>query len=154
PYVLTAVDNATDGPTGLPVISGGGKKGAADNLTIVGNGDTIERSTASGTPVFRLFDVALGAALTLNNLRLQNGYELGPGSSAEGGALFNQGSLVLSAVTVQNNGAVGSDGKPGTTKDNAGVGADGAGGGIWSSGALTCENGTVIQNNYAFGGKG
>src|SRR5262249_47676099 len=46
PYVLTAVDNQTDGPTGLPVISGGKKP---DSLTIVGNGDTIERSTASGT---------------------------------------------------------------------------------------------------------
>src|SRR5262245_60268414 len=41
PYVLTAVDNTTDGATGLPVISS--NKG--DNLTIVGNGDTIERST-------------------------------------------------------------------------------------------------------------
>ncbi len=44
PYVLTAVNNATDGATGLPVLA---KK---DNLTIVCNGDTIERSTASGTP--------------------------------------------------------------------------------------------------------
>jgi hypothetical protein len=155
PYVLTAVDNSTDGPTGLPVISGGGKKGAADNLTIVGNGDAIERSTASGTPDFRLFDVALGASLTLNNLTLQGGHELGSGSSAEGGGLFNQGTLVLSAVTVQNNGAVGSDGIPGTNKNNpGGAGADAAGGGIWSSGALTCENGTVIQNNVAQGGHG
>src|SRR6516162_9522329 len=130
PYVLTAVDNTTDGPTGLLVISGGGMKVAADNLTIVGNGDTIERSTASGTPDFRLFDVALGAALTLNNLTLQNGYELGSGSSAEGGGLFNQGTLVLSAVTVQSNEAIGSDGTPGTNKNNpGGAGADGAGGG-------------------------
>jgi hypothetical protein len=154
PYVLTAVDNATDGPTGLPVISGGGKKVAADSLTIVGSGDTIERSTASGTPDFRLFDVALGAALTLNNLTLQNGHELGSGSSAEGGALFNQGSLVLSAVTVQNNGVVGSVGKPSTNKNNGGAGADAAGGAIWSSGALTCANGTVIQDNFAMGGNG
>ena len=152
PYILTAVDNKTDGPTGLPVISGGNK---ADNLTIVGNGDTIERSTASGTPDLRLLDVASGASLTLNNLTLQNGYELGSGSSAEGGAIFNQGTLVLSAVTVQNNGAVGSAGKDGTNKDNAGAGADAAGGGIWSSGSLTCENGTVIQgSNFAAGGNG
>ncbi len=45
PYVLATVNNSKDGPTGLPVISGGSK---ADNLTIVGNGDTIERSTAGG----------------------------------------------------------------------------------------------------------
>src|ERR1022692_1468369 len=48
PYVLTAVNNTTTGygllyfaygNTGLPVIA------AKDNLTILGNGDTIERST-------------------------------------------------------------------------------------------------------------
>src|SRR5215831_19390314 len=45
PYILTAVDNTTNGATGLPIIAA--NKG--DNLTIVGNGDTIERSTAAGT---------------------------------------------------------------------------------------------------------
>src|SRR5262249_50707974 len=67
PYVLTGVDNSTDGATGLPVIA------ANDSLTIAGNGDTIERSTASGTPAFRLFDVASGAVLVLQNLTLANG---------------------------------------------------------------------------------
>ena len=41
PYVLTTVDNPTNGLTGLPVISGANKP---DNLTIIGNGDTIEWS--------------------------------------------------------------------------------------------------------------
>ena len=45
-FDLTAVNNTTNGANGLPVISG--KMG--DNLTIVGNGDTIERSTAAGRP--------------------------------------------------------------------------------------------------------
>jgi hypothetical protein len=151
PYVLSQVDNTVDGPTALPVISGGTK---ADILTIIGNGDNIERSTASGMPDFRLFDVASGASLTLNNLTLQNGLEFGSGSSAEGGAIYNQGTLVLSAVTVQNNSALGSAGQNQTTKINAGAGADAAGGGIWSSGSLTCDNGTVILNNEAAGGKG
>ena len=53
-YDLTAVNNTTDGATGLPVI----KRGA---LTVVGNGDTIER--ASGAPSFRLFDVAQRAVV-------------------------------------------------------------------------------------------
>src|SRR2546423_3982524 len=66
-FDLTAVNNTTDGANGLPVISG--KKGA-DNLTIIGNGDTIERSTAAGTPAFRLFDVATGNTLTLQNMTL------------------------------------------------------------------------------------
>ena len=95
PYVLSAVNNSTDGPTALPVI----KKG--DNLTIVGNGNTID---AAGHG--RLFDVAGGASLTLQNVTLQNGealYAKATDNSAEGGAIFNQGTLDLSGVTVQNN---------------------------------------------------
>src|SRR5262249_3505405 len=53
-FDLTAVNNTVNGANGLPVI--GASK--AVNLTIVGNGDTIDRSTAAGTPAFRLFDVA------------------------------------------------------------------------------------------------
>jgi hypothetical protein len=83
PYVLTAADNSTDGATGLPVIA---KK---DTLTIIGNGDTIERSMASGTADFRLFDVANGASLTLQNLTLQNGLAFGSGASVDGGAIYN-----------------------------------------------------------------
>jgi hypothetical protein len=139
PYVLTAVDNTTDGANGLPVIA---KK---DTLTMIGNGDTIERSTASGTPAFRLLDVASGASLTLQNLTLQNGLALGSGSAAEGGAIYNQGTLVLSAVTVQNNLAQGSGDK------SAGPAA---GGGIWSGSSLTLENGTLLQNNQAIGAPG
>src|SRR5437868_4290565 len=57
-FTLNAVDNTTDGPAGLPVIA------ANENLTILGSGDTIERSSATGTPAFRLFDVPAGASLT------------------------------------------------------------------------------------------
>jgi hypothetical protein len=142
PYVLTAVDNTTDGATGLPLIA---KK---DTLTIIGNGDTIERSTASGTPAFRLFDVPCGASLTLQNLTLQNGLAFGSGVSADGGAIYNQGALVLSAVTVQSNTAHGSDGATGR------AGQDGSGGGVWSGSSLTLENGTLVQNNQAIGGAG
>src|SRR5262249_20331191 len=60
-FALTAVDNKTDGPTGLPVIQKG------NNLTIVGNGDVLVRSNTSGAPTYRLLDVAGGGALTLVN---------------------------------------------------------------------------------------
>ena len=158
PYVVTAADNSTDGPTGLPVIGGGGKKVAADNLTIVGNGDTIERGTASGTPDFRLLGVASRASLTLENLTLQNGLAFGSGSSAEGGAIYNQGNLILSAVTVQNNLAQGSPGSSGCPLHECKLkpipGGPAAGGGIWSSSSLTLENGTLVRNNQAIGGTG
>src|SRR5262249_47637231 len=62
-FTLTALPNSL--PESLLVIA------ANDNLTILGNGDTIERSKAPGTPAFRLFDVRAGASLTLDNLTLQ-----------------------------------------------------------------------------------
>jgi predicted outer membrane repeat protein len=110
---------------GLPVIA------ANDNLTIQGNGDTLARSTASGTPYFRLFDVAPGASLTLANVTLQGGYAYG----GCGGAILNQGAVDLKGVTVQNNGAS-------------------SGGGIYSSGSLTLEAGTLISGNQAVGTNG
>jgi hypothetical protein len=124
-FTLSAADNATDGGNGLPVIAAG------DDLTIVGSGDVIERSTATGTPAFRLLDVAAGAALTLANLTLQGGLTL-----LGGGAVHNQGALTLDGVSVQNNVA---------------VGANAAGGGIWSSGALTLGGNTIVRNNQALG---
>src|SRR5262249_13930867 len=114
----------TDSATGLPSIA------ANDNLTIVGNGDTIERSTATGTPAFRLFDVAAGASLALTDLTLQGGLAYG-----SGGAIYNEGGLDLTRGTVQNNVAQGYSAQ---------------GGGIWSSGALNLES-TTIRNNHALG---
>jgi hypothetical protein len=140
-FTLTAVDNTTDGATGLPVIA------AKDNLTLAGNGDTLARSTASGTPAFRLLDVAPGGSLTLANLTLQGGQAFGAGAAAEGGALYNQGTLLLTGVTVQNNSAQGSH------DPNTGLGQPAAGGGVYSGGALTLQ-GCTVQNNQALGGAG
>jgi hypothetical protein len=136
-FVLSAVDNTTLGATGLPVIA------ANDNLTIAGNGDTLERSTASGTPAFRLLEVAAGGALALNNLTLQGGWSSTDSGSGLGGAILNQGALTLNGVTVQNNTAQASDF----------TFSDCAGGGIYTSGALTLA-GCTIQNNHALGGAG
>jgi hypothetical protein len=120
-FTRTAMDNTTDGPTGLPVIA------ANDNLTIVGNGDTIERSTAKATPAFRLFDVAAGATLTLQDLTLQGGLatagsDFNHPNSATGGAINNLGTLQLTGVIVQNNTAQGQTGQ------------SALGGGIYSAG--------------------
>lgn len=120
-FTLTDTVNYPDGRWGLPVIE------ANNDLTIQGNGDIIERSTASGTPSFGLVRVALGASLTLENVTLQGG---------TGGALRNEGTLDLKGVTVQNNGS------------------SIWGGGIYSSGSLTLEAGTMIRNNGAYGDPG
>jgi hypothetical protein len=136
-YTLTAVNNSTNGYNGLPVIA------ANDNLTIVGNGDRFER-TASRNPGFRFFDVAAGASLTLQNLYLEFGFaQLGRGGAA-GGAIYNQGALTLSGVHVDKNQADGSG--------SGAFGVPAGGGGIWSNGSLTLENGTVLGGNVARGG--
>jgi hypothetical protein len=143
-FDLTKVNCNTDGPTGLPVIA------TSDSLTINGQGgDIIERDSSASA--FRLFDVASGATLELNALTLQNGLAFGSNVSSQGGAIYNHGSLDLRGVTVQNNIAQGSNGTRGSTST---PGHDALGGGVWSNGSLTAENGTQILNNHAIGGKG
>ena len=139
-FDLTAVNNTTNGANGLPVIVN------RDTLTISGQGgDIIQRDPAA--PDFRLFDVASAGSLTLENLTLQNGRAVGSGSSSEGGAIYNRGTLDLNGVTVQDNLAFGGYASPS-------AGQDAAGGGVWSSGTLTLENGTTVQHNQALGGYG
>src|SRR5437762_1549634 len=160
-FVLTAVDDTNDGATGLPLIA------AQNNLTIIGNGDTIERSTAAGTPAFRLLDVASGAALTLENLTLQGGlaYGAGASASASGGAIYSQGSLTLDGATVRRNAAVGGgggDGGGGYTDDANWYtyGGDGGDGGFGRGGAVYVADGTVsmtsdiLSVDTAQGGRG
>jgi hypothetical protein len=124
--------------TGLPLIAAAG-----GSLTIVGNGDVVERSAAKGTPAFHLFMVDTGASLTLENLTLQGGlsYSSARWDVDSGGAINNRGALTLRSVTVQNN----------VVQGNAGCGA--LGGGIYSDGTLSLENCT-IRNNQALGGAG
>jgi predicted outer membrane repeat protein len=156
PYVLTKVDNKADGANGLPVIAGK----QSDNLTIVGNGDTIERSTASNTRSFRLFDVGSGSSLTVENVTLQGGLASGSGAAADGGAIYNQGTLTLDGATVQNNAAQGNGGGiyssgATVTLSNTTLSSNSAdyGGGICSSGAtVTLSNTTLSSNRAVYGG--
>jgi hypothetical protein len=180
-FDLTTVDNYTNNGNMLPVIA------ANDNLSIVGQGgDIIQRNPSAYAA--RLLDVAGGAALTLSDLTLQNGWALpspfSTTSPAQGGAIYNQGSLVLTAVTLQSNvvqadfasevaagGAIWSSGTltlqngtlvqgnsvEGGRGDGAGdkaTGGNACGGGIWSSGTLTLQNGTLVQGNRVVGGVG
>jgi hypothetical protein len=137
---LTAVDNDLYGPDGLPPV--------ASSITIAGNGHTISRSPSA--PPFRFFYVSGGweicaGSLTLENLTLSGGLAQGGGSTTggggmgAGGAIFNQGTLHLSGVTITNCTARG-----GTTTftfagivhtGGGGMGADGldAGGGFGGS---------------------
>lgn len=156
-YTLTQANNATDGANGLPVVGPNG------GLTILGNGCVIERGAAAGTPAFRLFDVAAGAALTLENLTLQGGLAAGAGAAASGGAIYSQGSLTLTQVVVRNNQALGSRGWDGYYTFSRGGDAvgypatDGAaamGGGIYVGGGSAVLTGVTLASNTAQGGNG
>ncbi len=67
---ITTRDSQNDyGFNGLPSIT--------SQITIEGNGATIARGSAAGTPSFRLFHVAPGGNLTLRNVVLSNGLAQG-----------------------------------------------------------------------------
>ncbi len=97
-YVLNSVDNATDGPNGLPSITS----------TIIidgGTGARIIRSNSVGTPPFRIFHVSTSGLLTLDTVEVAGGF-LGPGLVAReetGGGIFSIGHLrVLHSAIVSN----------------------------------------------------
>jgi hypothetical protein len=93
-----------------------------DNLTVegptTGAGITIQRDP--NAPAFRLFNVAVGATLTLENLTLTGGLAQGAngtsgsggggGGAGLGGAILNQGNVTLLDSTLTGNEAVGGNG--------------------------------------------
>jgi hypothetical protein len=123
PKTTFTLTNSTDGVNGLPVIA------ANDNLTIVGNCDTIQRK--SGSPAFRIFAVASGASLALANLTVQNGFL--PGDA--GGGILNSGTLSVSGCTLSGNSA-------------------GEGGGIFNFGTATVQSSTLSGNSASVNGGG
>ncbi len=142
-FTLSAVNNTTDGPNGLPVIA------ANNNLSIRGNGATITRSTAPSTPAFRLFDVAAGATLTLQDVTIANGLVLGDlGQGAYGGAILNAtgASLIVKCSALVSNQVVGGDGA-------GGPGGNGVGGAIYSDGTAGFDS-VIFRGNQATGGAG
>ena len=124
----------------LPIIGGPN----AVNLTILGNGDTIQRdATIYGA---RLIEVAKGSSLTLDQMTLQNGYCY----AHNGGAIYNFGTLVISNCTLSGNisyySGYSSDllgGKGGAIYNNAGT--------VIISDSFLSNN-LVTGNSYTYGG--
>jgi chitodextrinase len=128
-YTLTALNNTTDaGGVGLPVITG--------KVTIQGSGATIARSSASGTPTFRIFDVASTGSLTLNSTTIKNG--LANNGQQGGGGIFNHGSLTITGSTFTGNSAPSATGT--------------SGGGINNTGTLNVSTSTFTGNSAQEGG--
>ena len=167
-YALGAPDNHWFGPNGLPPI--------ASEITIRGNGATIQRSAAAAP--FRLLFVGadpgapetsgyvtLGAGrLTLRDLTLQgglarggNGRNPGGGGAGMGGAIFNMGDTTLDAVTATGNTAQGGTSiapLSGTTGGGGGIGEDapGAVGGGFGPGAFGGPGGGLVAAGGGGGG--
>ena len=152
-YSLESANNTTEGGTGLPVITG--------NVMIQGAGATIARSTATGVPAFRIFDVADGGILTLNSLTLSNG--LANNGQQGGGAIFNHGTLTVTAGTFTNNSSPAATGTSGGAIDSTGTlsvntstfsgNSAQEGGGIMNQSTATVTNSTFAGNNATdFGG--
>ena len=118
-YILTEVDGTSGGPHGLPFIS--------SEIIINGNGSTIQRD--GNAPNFRIFQVLRGGNLTLNDLTVSRGDSLGNGGAilnlgtlklsnvsisvnrgAEGGGIFNVGTVTIEDSVISRNVATGEDG--------------------------------------------
>ncbi|MFJ3233599.1 hypothetical protein [Streptomyces sp. NPDC086787] len=126
-------------------------------LVIDGNHATVQRSTATGTGSFRIFDVISGGDLTLMDLTAMNGSAgLGAGISVTGG-----GKLTGDNLTVQgNHGFVGGglfiEGGA-TAMLNGGMVNDNSadqGGGMQNDGNLTLSGTRVSGNHPNAGGNG
>jgi hypothetical protein len=128
-YTLTAVDNTTDGPNGLPSVT--------STLTIQGAGaDTTVIAREASTPLFRLGHVAATGTLTFERLTLRSSVETS--GRLNGAGLFNQGGiLTLDHVTLSNN--------------NAGMGQ---GGGLFNNGGTVTLASTLLTRNVAEAGGG
>ncbi|MCA1670309.1 MAG: hypothetical protein LC793_23585, partial [Thermomicrobia bacterium] len=141
-YTL-ATEATTGSETGLPAIASG------VDLTIVGNGATVERDATATS--LRLFLIDGGGTLRLTALTLRNGQVTGTagtsgsdgtgnpgvsGGSAHGGAIYNNGTLVLTSDTFVQNGVSGGAGGNGGSGTSGGI-AGGPGGGGGTGGDAT-----------------
>jgi hypothetical protein len=146
---LSAVDNTTFGPTGLPLIT--------SRITIEGNGATIARQ-ANASPL-RLLTVANSGNLTLQSVTLSGG-----SSSGNGGGIENSGILTIKNSTISGNASSFGGGlsnfNGSLTIENSTISGNSAnqGGGIFNSadrpiaGSLTITNSTISGNTANTGG--
>jgi len=153
-FVLTDVHNSQFGPTGLPVITSA--------VTILGNGATIERSSVSGTPDFRILATDDTGRLSLRNVIIKNG-RIGYYSGA---AILNKNSLTVEASQISDNllrdggygAAVFAEAGSVTTisgsliADNTNWSQYSDGGGLALAGVATISGTTITRNSAQYTG--
>jgi CSLREA domain-containing protein len=142
-----------------------------DNLIINGPGAntlTVQRSTAGGTPSFRIFTINSGKTVTMSGLTISNGDANGFSNSGFGGGLFNNGTLTLSGCNFYGNSSLSVGGGiyntgPSLILNNCNVGgtlpgqpntsgSNGAVSGLYhNNGTLLMSGGSIVGNS---GGSG
>ncbi len=144
---------AVDGANGLPSVN--------SNITIEGAGYSIARSSAGGTPNFRIFHVASGGDLTLNNVTASNGNAITSPNNL-GGGIYNLGTLNINNSTLSGNsssaqgGGIRNVGGGTVNINNSTLSGNSStnsyGGGIANQGTLTISNSTLSGNSAVNGG--
>ena len=121
--VLTEIDNADRGPSGLPAVS--------TRVRIEGNGFRVGRDPAA--PEFRIFVVGQLGRLTLDSITVSGG--ACPDCNGGGAHVSDGGSLVVRNSTIRDNTARGET-----------IHGDGAGIFVRNDGALTITDSTISAN--------
>jgi hypothetical protein len=132
----------------------------ATNLTITGPGPT--NLVVSGNNVSRVFHINSGVTANISGLRIDKGRAP---AGADGGGLYNSGTLTLSNCFITaskagtgSKGGNGADGTIGIGNVDGGDGGDGDfggnGGGIFDNGTLTLVGCSVTNNTGGTGGNG
>ncbi len=79
------------------------------SIIVRGQGSRVVRSQGQGTPAFRIFEIADGGNLTLDNLIISGGSaeadESSGGNQGNGGGILNNGTATLSGTRVTDNSA-------------------------------------------------
>lgn len=138
------------------------------DITIHGSGMnnfTVARSTAAGTPIFRIFDIAAGAHCSLIGMTISNGSAVGLGmlDANDGGGIRNYGSLSLNQVALIGN-AAGRNGGAIANENGANLAvadsdlhdnqAMSAGGGVYNDGSAYLSSTRIYWNQSSDSGGG
>jgi fibronectin-binding autotransporter adhesin len=148
PVTLTTAELILRDATGATTISGPS-----------GGTQVVTRSTAGGTPQFRIFSLDPGASANFNNITISNGNAAG---SFGGGILaFNLSTLTVTNSTVSGNTASfaggGIDNRETLSVFDSTISGNASasfGGGIYSGKTLTVTNSTISGNKANFEGGG
>lgn len=161
PAVADAIQFAVSGVVNLSNVGDGGMGASAlliaSPITIQGNasGITLRRDAASIE--LRLFRVTTTGNLTLESLTLAGGVARGAagtigtpnGGDGRGGAIFNQGTLLIRGSTLFDHRAVGGD-----AYNVSSVGGAALGGAIWNDGGSATIVNATFSGNATVGGIG